>query len=249
LTRTEHEDPVKVSQAYKLPRGHKRPPRGSTVLQRFEFYVIRSEEPDGCWLWRGGTLNCKYGLHYGMFWNGVKKVLAHRWSYEHFVGPIPDGLVIDHTCETPTCVRPDHLEPVTQPVNVRRGGRWPHNPDIPRSERVNREVNRPNCAKCGTPYKTDRSGKRYCPTCSKASSREWRLRTRGRPADPGARNRNKTHCKYGHKYTPENTYVNPTNGSRQCRACKNERRRAPNPPARGRTCPPGCTCGRHRRAE
>jgi HNH endonuclease len=239
---------VQATPAYKLPRGHKRPPRGSTVLQRFEFYVIHSEEPDGCWLWRGGTLSAKHGNPYGTFWNGTKPVLAHRWSYEHFVGPIPDGLVIDHTCETPACVRPDHLEPVTNAVNIIRGGQWPHNPDIPRAERVNREANRPNCAKCGTPYTTDKNGKRYCPACHKASHREWRLRTHGTPEDPGARNRSKTRCPAGHEYTPENTYVNPTNGSRQCRACKNERRRVPNPPATAKTCPPGCTCGRHRRA-
>ena len=48
-------------------------------------------------------------------------MLAHRWSYEHFVGPIPDGLVIDHLCRVRHCVNPDHLEPVTNEENLRRG--------------------------------------------------------------------------------------------------------------------------------
>ena len=57
------------------------------------------------------------------------------------------------------------------------------------------------------------------------------------------------HCMAGHEYTPENTYVNPK-GKRECRTCTRKRRRVPNPQPRGsKPCPPGCTCGRHRRAK
>jgi hypothetical protein len=45
---------------------------------------------------------------------------AHRASYEMFVGPIPDGLEIDHLCFTLSCVKPEHLEAVTHEVNVQR---------------------------------------------------------------------------------------------------------------------------------
>jgi hypothetical protein len=45
---------------------------------------------------------------------------AHRWAYEHFVGPIPEGLEIDHGCFVHACVNPGHLEPVTHQENVRR---------------------------------------------------------------------------------------------------------------------------------
>lgn len=45
---------------------------------------------------------------------------AHRYSYELNVGPIPDGYEIDHLCQTPLCVRPDHLEAVTPAENMRR---------------------------------------------------------------------------------------------------------------------------------
>lgn len=53
------------------------------------------------------------------------KVLGHRLVFEHFVGPIPGGLELDHVwargCRFRSCVNPAHLEPVTRPVNIRRG--------------------------------------------------------------------------------------------------------------------------------
>jgi hypothetical protein len=202
-------------------------PKGSTALERFEFYVVRSSEPDGCWIWRGTTISKRAGRDYGTLWDGEGQVLAHRWSYEHFVKPIPDGLVIDHTCETPRCVRPDHLEPVTNPVNIQRGARWPPNPDIPRTERVKPEVNRPNCPRCGTPYTTLSSGTRRCVTCYNASTRDWTRRTgRVTGEGTGARHRERTHCPAGHEYTEENTYRPPKNPNRRdCLTCRRERSR------------------------
>jgi hypothetical protein len=70
-----------------------------------------------CWLWTGGADS--YG--YGRFWDGSKQVISHRWAYQRMNGPIPHGLVLDHLCRVHRCVRPDHLEPVTQGENVRRG--------------------------------------------------------------------------------------------------------------------------------
>jgi hypothetical protein len=75
-----------------------------------------------CWLWTG-TLN-RHG--YGQFSiPGGKHILAHRYAYQSLVGPIPEGRVLDHVklrgCTSPACVNPDHLEPVTQAVNVARG--------------------------------------------------------------------------------------------------------------------------------
>lgn len=83
---------------------------------RFWAKVIKTET---CWLWTGG--HGKYG--HGVFIPKTRNepiMGAHRWSWESVNGPIPPGLVLDHLCRVPACVRPDHLEPVTQAENVRR---------------------------------------------------------------------------------------------------------------------------------
>lgn len=70
-----------------------------------------------CWLF---TSLGKGG--YGRFFpSQFVQMLAHRWAYENLVGPIPEGLELDHLCRVPACVNPDHLEPVTKAENRRRG--------------------------------------------------------------------------------------------------------------------------------
>jgi hypothetical protein len=70
-----------------------------------------------CWVWQASKLKSGYGLFTDY---NRKTVTAHRWSYERFKGTIPVGLVIDHLCRNTSCVNPDHLEAVTQSVNIRR---------------------------------------------------------------------------------------------------------------------------------
>lgn len=107
-----------------------------TIEARFWGKVDRTAGADACWIW---TAFCDhYG--YGKFNVEAKRpAMAHRVAYEWLVGPIPDGLELDHLCRNPPCVNPAHLEPVTHSQNVRRGKRGvratscrsghPHTPD------------------------------------------------------------------------------------------------------------------------
>ena len=111
---------------------------------------------DSCWIWLGPKDRQGYGrFRVSPTSNGP----AHRYAYELLVGPIPDGLTLDHVyprCQNKACVRPTHLEPVTGAVNYQR-------------------------------FKATR-----------------------------------THCKRGHEFTPENTYIDKI-GARQCRKCSAEK--------------------------
>lgn len=88
-------------------------------------FVEKVEIADGCWKWTAKLNHLGYGKFFISREQG--EVYAHRFAWESFVGPIPQGLVIDHVrdagCTSTACVNPDHLEPVTQLVNVRRGRR------------------------------------------------------------------------------------------------------------------------------
>jgi hypothetical protein len=76
-------------------------------------------EPEGCWIFTGHTN--KPGIHgYGVLAHEGGRVLVHRFMYEQYVGPIPEGLEIDHLCRRKRCCCPDHLEPVSHAENVRR---------------------------------------------------------------------------------------------------------------------------------
>jgi hypothetical protein len=101
------------------------------ALERFWSKVVST---DDCWLWtaKGVDLN-----GYAKFWMPTKTWRAHRFAYEEFVGPIPEGMVLDHICHTNSdcaggpsclhrrCVNPAHLEPVPSVANLhRRARRW-----------------------------------------------------------------------------------------------------------------------------
>ena len=82
---------------------------------------------NGCWLWTGSISTAGYG-RFGVGSrtdNSARMVGAHRWAYEHLVGPIPPGLESDHLCRNRACVNPAHIEPVTRSVNFLRSPlRW-----------------------------------------------------------------------------------------------------------------------------
>lgn len=82
-----------------------------------ERFWPKVDKTPSCWLWTGATGNAGYPVFRG---EGGVNVPAYRFAYEELVGPIPEGLELDHLCRTPLCVRPDHLEPVTHAENMAR---------------------------------------------------------------------------------------------------------------------------------
>lgn len=91
------------------------------VLRRFMSKFAINEQT-GCWIFASTYPTTGYGRFYVD--PLLRQQLAHRVAYEHFVGAIPDGMVIDHLCRTRACANPDHLEVVTRGENNRRGNGW-----------------------------------------------------------------------------------------------------------------------------
>lgn len=86
-------------------------------------FWARVERSDGCWNWRGKTNRDGYG-HFtiGSRTDGTnRKVEVHRLAYQLSIGPIPEGLTIDHLCRNHACVNPAHLEAVPLRINILRG--------------------------------------------------------------------------------------------------------------------------------
>lgn len=132
--------------------------QAAPVRDRLVARVTTSEETN-CWVW-----DAPEASGYGRIWtgsraDGTRRIrLAHVVSYEEHVGPVPEGLVLDHLCRNRACINPDHLEPVTQRVNVLRGeGRAAHQAQQTHCKRGH-EFDEQNTYR-------DRHGKRYCRTC------------------------------------------------------------------------------------
>lgn len=93
-----------------MPKGRARMPVKDRIARN-----IRRQET-GCWLWTGSLTNQGYG---SMQVDGVGTT-AHRAAYQALVGPVPEGLVLDHLCRNRRCCNPAHLEPVRQRENTLR---------------------------------------------------------------------------------------------------------------------------------
>lgn len=118
----------------------------------------------GCWLWTA-ALNPETG--YGMVSGGAQNsgaLYAHRVLYEHFKGPVPKGLHLDHiVCRTRCCVNPDHLRAVTPLVNALENSNA-----IPALN-----AKKTCCPKCGGPFTWQKNGThRFCPPCRTAYGRD-----------------------------------------------------------------------------
>lgn len=126
------------------------------VEERFFSHVTQG--PDDCWLF--DTINSK---GYGQFQLDGRNLQAHIWSYEFLIGPVPDGLTLDHLCRVRACVNPWHLDPVPHRVNILRGI-GPAAINARRTQCVN-----------GHPFTSENTyltpnGRRQCRTCIKRRS-------------------------------------------------------------------------------
>lgn len=137
------------------------------------FEAAANETPTGCWIWPGW----RRGQYGGLFVPGGRRqsALAHRWSYEQFVGAVPEGMKVCHRCDTPLCVNPDHLFLGTQADNVR---------DMVQKGRHRSPLTDPlaamTCCKRGHAFTATNTiikanGQRRCRTCANAIRRRSAL--------------------------------------------------------------------------
>lgn len=128
---------------------------------------IMFEPTTGCWLWIASTT---WG-GYGQVAVNRKPKAAHRVVYRLLRGEIPDRMTCDHLCRNRACVNPDHIEIVTQRINLLRGvGRTAIN------------ASRTHCPQ-GHVYDEHntgraRKGSRYCKTCIRLRVRDYYARKR-----------------------------------------------------------------------
>lgn len=138
-------------------------------------------QENGCWRW----LHCVDYHGYGRSSRDGRIMQAHRDVYARFRGPISDSLDLDHTCHNlddscpggpclhRRCVNPEHLDPVTHAINLRRG-KGPTGANA-----------RKTACKYGHPFDDRntyiRQGRRDCRTCNREKAANLRERRRGNP--------------------------------------------------------------------
>jgi hypothetical protein len=180
-----------------MPTGvYQRPPAIERFLAKVEFTdkwydngIVRTR----CWEWTGG----RSSEGYGNFRSATRpNHLVHRWAYERWVGPIPDGLHLDHLCRNPPCVNPRHLEAVTVQVNIVRG--------ISLAAVNSRKT---HCKRGHelTPDNTrlTRKGGRECLMCKRTKDQRMGAAGPRTPIQPPL------HCRNGHLMDEANTYRPP----------------------------------------
>lgn len=139
--------------------------------ERLDSKIYR-DGPNGCWLWQGTMVPTGYGQFAP---TKTTRTPAHRAVWKWLVGPIPDGLELDHLCRNKRCVNPEHLEPVTRLENIRRS--------VPYRDHL-----RPTHCKWGherTPenlYTTTQGGK-ACRECARIRNRDQMRRIRQAASD------------------------------------------------------------------
>jgi len=130
---------------------------------------------DACWLWKAARHPGGYGA---IAVKGSRRIaLAHRYIYELLVGPIPNGMQLDHLCRQRGCVNPAHLRVVTSKENS----------NAPGSKCGSHFRLKTHCPK-GHPYDSGntyigRAGARVCRACkSEKAKRDWARKRQERAA-------------------------------------------------------------------
>ena len=197
--------------------------RSQSTEDFFDENVAQQGGDDDCWIWGGGT----QGNGYGRIHHDGRRVLVHRYAYERFIGQIPEGFDVDHTCHNDSdctggecshrrCVNPKHLEAVPPVVN--------------RSRSHLHHANRTHCP-AGHAYTLENTiirtksdtGRpfRSCRECA----REWGRRPESLARSAARRRKGPrpkvTHCPRGHLLEVPNL----CNYARSCLACHRARAR------------------------
>lgn len=149
--------------------------RNDSAEIRFRSRIMEVPAPNPdlgpCWIWTRPVSKRGYAL---ISADGRTQA-AHRWAYEHWVGPIGEGLELDHLCRVRACVNPSHMEPVTHRENVLRG------------MGVAAQAARMTHCKYGHEFTPDnirasKDGHRRCKTCKREASRAERARKKAADA-------------------------------------------------------------------
>jgi hypothetical protein len=116
-------EPAPIAQKTRVSRGHV---KGQPVRFIVHHHNRKSKERyrvdpgTGCWVWLRGTDQHGYGA---LTMDG-RRWKAYRYMYEQHVGPVPEGLQLDHICRNPPCVNPAHLRPATHAQNHQNLGAY-----------------------------------------------------------------------------------------------------------------------------